>query len=82
MSRTRRKVVSLAERRLEPVPEVVAGIANLLDMAKRGEVRGYVIAVSADGGCDGTGYEIGDGTIAQLVLAIERAKLRLLTELE
>lgn len=74
----RRKVVSLAKRRVEPVPEVVAGLEDLVVRAKRGEVRGYVIATACDAGCDGTGLVMGDGNIATLVLSIERAKLRLL----
>ena len=77
MSR-RKKVVSLAARRVEPVPEVIAGLEDLLARAKRGEIRGFVFAASADMNCDATAFVLGDGSIASLYLGIERAKVRLL----
>lgn len=71
-------VVSLADRRLAPVPEVVAMFADLLRRAESGEIRGAVVGAACDAHCEATTYELGDGTIAALYLAIERARLRLL----
>lgn len=78
----RGKLIHLAERRAEPRADVVAHLEDLLRRAKAGEVRGIAVAVSADRGCEATSYTIGDGTIAQLVLAVRRLELRLLDHVE
>jgi hypothetical protein len=75
-------IVSLAERRLEPVARVVEVLEDMLARAKAGEVRGVAIGTACDAKCDGSVYAIGDQTIATLVLAVERVKLRLLEHCE
>lgn len=71
-------VVDLNAIRLAPVPEVVEGLEDLLDRARRGEIRGYAIGAAADQNCDASAFVIGDSSIAAIYLGIERAKLRLL----
>ena len=71
-------VTRLDALRLAPVPAVVDALEDLLERAKSGEIRGFAVAASCDAGSDGTTYELGDGGIASLVLAMERLKLRLL----
>ena len=63
--------------RLEPVPEVVAGLRSMLERAEAGEVRGYAIAASCDEGCSATGYVLGDGNCNDLIASLELVKLRL-----
>lgn len=72
--------VSLAKHRLQPVPEVVALLADLTRRAKAGEIRGIAVACSCDARADSSAYVIGDGTIASLYLGIDRCKVRLLQE--
>jgi hypothetical protein len=72
--------VSLAKHRLQPVPEVLALLADLTRRAKAGEIRGIAVACSCDARADSSAYVIGDGTIASLYLGIERCKVRLLQE--
>ena len=72
--------VSLAKHRLQPVPEVLALLADLTKRAKAGEIRGIAVGVSCDQRADGSSFVIGDGTIASLYLGIERCKVRLLQE--
>lgn len=76
----RRKVVSLAERRLEPVQAVLNALTMATAEALDGKVRGIAIAMTLDAHCEATVYELGDGGVAPLVLACERLKLRLLDE--
>jgi len=68
--------------RLSPIPEVVDILRKALERAERGELRAVVIATHVHmPGCEngtGSAYEIGDGNVANLVCAIEHAKLRLL----
>lgn len=75
-------VVSLAERRLAPVPSVVALLEDALRRAKAGEIRGVAIAASCDMGCDASTYDLGDGGIASLNLGLDRLKVRLLDHRE
>jgi hypothetical protein len=72
--------VSLAKHRLQPVPEVLALLADLTRRAKSGEIRGIAVGMSCDQRSDGSCYVIGDGGIASLYLGIERCKVRLLRE--
>lgn len=74
--------VNLTKVRLQPRADVVEALTDALKRAKRGEVRGFVLACAADQGCDATSYVLGDGTIPVLVCAMERAKLRLLEHRE
>lgn len=62
----------------EPVPEVVALLEDMLERAKAGEVIGVGVVSACRGRADGTAYALGEGSIASLVLACERLKLRLL----
>lgn len=71
-------VVSLKEVRAEPVPEVVEALRLLLHKAEQGEVIGIAVAATTTGRCTGTLYEIGDGTISDLYLALARLQLLLL----
>lgn len=72
------ETVSLTEIRLQPRTEVVEAIEELLADAKSGRIRGYAFVGSLSDHCMATGYELGDGAVADLVCAIERLKLRLL----
>ena len=74
------RTVSLAKHRMQPVPEVVALLADLTRRAKSGEIRGIAVGVSCDQRSDGSCYVLGDGGIASLYLGIERCKARLLQE--
>lgn len=71
-------IVNLADRRLDPVPDVVALLEALLEGARAGEIRGIAVAIACDDRHTGSAVEIGDGTIADLYLAIDRVKLRML----
>lgn len=71
-------VISLAERKLDPVPDVVALLESMLDKARRGEIRGVAVAVSCDAKYTGSAYDLGDGTISDLYLAMGRMQRRLL----
>ena len=62
------------------VPSVVRLLREVLDRAEQGEVIGVAIATSCSQLCDGSCYEIGEGSIAALNLAIDRLKVRLLKE--
>ncbi len=72
------KVVPLTTPGLAPDPHVVAFCEDLLERAKSGRLRGIVAAMAVQGRCTSSGFELGDGTIADLVCSIERVKLRLL----
>lgn len=63
---------------VEPVPEVVEILEDLLTRAREGEIIGIAVAAACDQHCTGLTFEIGDSNIADLYLAIERLKLRLL----
>lgn len=63
-----------------PVPEVVETLEAMLAKAQRGEIIGVGIVAACDGRADATAFAIGEGSIASLVLACERLKLRLLRE--
>lgn len=65
-----------------PVPSVVELLEDLLERARRGEVIGVAVAAACSERCDASTYAIGEGTVAQLVLSIERVKLRLLEHRE
>lgn len=65
---------------LTPVPGVVGLLEELLERAREGELRSLVVAAGTDMGGTATCYELGDGDVAHLVCAMERAKLRLLTD--
>lgn len=62
----------------EPVPEVVALAERVLEMAKSGDLVALGFVGVHLGRSDGTAFELGEGSIAGLVLACERLKLRLL----
>lgn len=70
--------MSLHVLRPEPVPEVVLCLRDLLARAEQGEVIGVVVGVATQGRGTGSAYALGDATIADLYLAVDRAKARLL----
>lgn len=76
--RAKRAPIRLADRRLEPVPSVVALLEDVLRRARAGEIRGVAIAATCDARCDGSAFDLGDGGVAGLNLAIDRLKGRLL----
>jgi hypothetical protein len=61
-----------------PVPEVVAILEDALERAKAGEVIGVGLAMACAGRSEATSYALGAGSVAALVLATERLKVRLL----
>ena len=63
-----------------PITSIVETAETLLELAKSGEIRSLAVAASSLGRCTTTIYDTGDGTIADLYLAIERVKLGLLDE--
>lgn len=71
-------IVSLAEVRLAPVPEVVELLEALLDRARSGEVRGLAVATACAPHAEATAYALGDGGVAALVLSVCRLHRRLL----
>lgn len=71
-------IISLADRRLEPVPDVVEALEHILERARRGEVRGLAIAATVPSGRWSTAYVIGDTGLPALNLAVDLLKSRLL----
>ena len=71
-------LVSLDELRLEPVPSVVEMFEELLEKAKEGRIRSAAVALGIKGRYTGTAHDCSDGNLADLIMAIERLKLRLL----
>lgn len=82
MSRRDKKLVTLAVRRLAPAPGVVELLEDMLRRAKAGEIRGVAVGIASDTRCTASAFAVGDGTIADLYLGIERAKLALLEHRE
>jgi len=70
-------VVSLTERRLEPCPGVVKMLEDLLERARKGDLRSIAIAAEEPGGFTSTAYHMGDGDVAHLVLPLFRLQLEL-----
>ncbi len=73
-------VVSLAERRLEPCPDVVEVLEAALKRAQQGEIRSVAIAAECTGQCTSTVHAMGDGDVAHLTLALQRLIWRLIVE--
>ncbi len=71
-------VTFLREVRLEPVDSVVAELEELVERARAGEIRGYALIASCDGGAHSTIYNRGDGSISDLIVANLRLQRRLL----
>lgn len=72
------RVISLADRRLEPVPAVVEQLEQALERARRGEIRGLAIAATVPSGRWTSAYVIGDTGLPALNLAVDLLKSRLL----
>jgi len=70
--------IDLTAARLQPVPEVVERLEEMLERARSGEVRGFAMACEAAGAATGTVFVIGDADIARLVCAGRRLELLLL----
>lgn len=75
--RSNRTLVSLAERRLEPREDVVETLQELLDAAKRGEVRGVAVGFVLIGTEAGWSYATGDASHGALYLECGRVMRRL-----
>ena len=71
-------VADLSARIAAPVPDVVALLRDMLARAESGEVRAVVVGAACAGRHTASAYALGDGTIADLHLGLERAKARLL----
>jgi hypothetical protein len=71
------EVVDLAEVRAAPVPGVVGLLEVYLERARAGELRSVAIAGAMVGQTTLSGYELGDQVAADLCLALDRLKLRL-----
>lgn len=74
MSEASPKVVALHA----PQQDVIGLLRELLGRAERGEIRAVVVAAHAGNEDTGTAFALGDGNVAHLVCALERAKLSLL----
>ena len=72
------KVVELAMAERPPNQEVVSILERLLDEAMSGNIQGIAVAAGTDSRCTASEFALGDLTVADLYLAIERLKLRLL----
>ena len=62
----------------EPVPEVVATLRDLLARAEAGEIIGVVAGFACHGRHTASCFSVGESTIADLYLGLERVRLRLL----
>jgi hypothetical protein len=71
------EVVDLAAVHAAPVPGVVGLIEVYLERARAGELRSVAIAGAMTGKTTSSGYELGDEVAADLCLALDRLKLRL-----
>lgn len=71
-------VVDLSVLRAAPVPGVVAELERLLERARAGEIRGLAVVASCEGGAHATSYELGDGSIGDLIVGCLRLQRRLL----
>lgn len=60
--------------------DMVETLEHYLEKAKRGELVALSIAAQVDGSSTSTYFHLQGGSVAHLVCAIERLKLRLLTE--
>lgn len=63
-----------------PVPAVVELLSDALRRAHAGEIIGVGLALACTGRTESTTYALGEGSVATLVLATERLKMRLLRE--
>ena len=63
-----------------PVPGVVKALEVFLEEAKSGRIRAISIAGHCEDGGTATAFDTSEGGIAELVLAMERGKLRLLDD--
>lgn len=64
----------------EPVPGVVACCEEMLARAKSGDLLSIAVAAQSRGASTSTAYDNSEGDVAYLVCALERLKLRLLTD--
>lgn len=71
------KTISLVDRQLAPIPEVVEVIETLLAKARSGELRGVAVAGVQARGLWSTAYVLGDGGLPALNLAVDVLKSRL-----
>ena len=75
-----RSVVHLAEARAQPIPSVVQRCEELLEMARRGEIRGVFVAYVGLERTVGTVSDLGDAGEAVLHYAMAGAAHRMLSE--
>ena len=74
------KIVPLRAAEAVPNPAVIELAERVLNMAKSGDLVSLGYVGVHVGRSDGSGYIIGEGSIAGLVLGCERLKMRLLAE--
>ncbi len=74
------KPVHLSTVRDVPVAEVVGQLEDLADRARAGEIIGFAAGVACRERHTASVFVIGESTIADLYLGLERAQLRLLEE--
>lgn len=67
---------------LPPRGDVIALLEDLLERARAGEIRGIAVAMSCSEACEATTYQLGDATIADLLLPLVRVQQRLLDHRE
>lgn len=61
-----------------PVPDVVGCLRHLLAEAERGELTGIAVGFAKHGRSTGSVYVLGEATTADLYLAVDRLKGRMM----
>ncbi len=69
----------VVEYQTEAQREVVDALRGLLARAEAGEIQGFAVAAACEGRHTASSFVIGNATIADLYLGIERVKSRLLS---
>lgn len=75
-------IVSLADMRNAPVPEVVEVLEHLLDEARAGKIRGLVVAAGLEGRAFLTSITQGDAGIVTLLGSLRVVERDLLREVD
>jgi hypothetical protein len=74
-----RKLVTLADARLAPAPDVVEALEAMLVRAKAGEIRAVAIAATTTGRGSSTGWAIGDMALSDLWFSVRCLENRMTT---
>ena len=75
-------VVNLSEVRALPVADVVVVLEDILERARAGEIRGFAMVAVCAGASDATVFVRGEATLGELLVPLERLKLRMLGVIE